>query len=206
MSKVILSPCPFCGGEAAIEDMSDSDDTNYGAGCCDAGCVGHETLNAYYFTGEEAARDWNRRAPQPFTVIAPPLEWGEWSGDEDLPVRWMESRCGNYTIGHDPQKGIIEPFHQAGVLFTLGTKGTESEAIATCQAHAQEQVNQAIKGCNVVEYKDPQPLLGKLRSILREHNEKVFHSLPKVGVSGLVELHTNMHRALKNELDQWEGE
>ena len=61
-----LLPCPFCGGEAVIEEV------NYGeeiggcrksAGCNTEGCQGYQSL-VTFSTYREAAEAWNKRRPR----------------------------------------------------------------------------------------------------------------------------------------------
>jgi len=79
--EIKLLPCPHCGGEAEIEEVEDDfdDDTDtgmyYSIGCCDAGCIGHESFGGAWDTPKEAARLWNLR------VFIPVVEL-EWKEDE----------------------------------------------------------------------------------------------------------------------------
>jgi Lar family restriction alleviation protein len=50
-----LLPCPFCGGEAVIEDLGEPDDDSF-AHCEDCG-----VQQIADFTRREAARMWNTR-------------------------------------------------------------------------------------------------------------------------------------------------
>ena len=49
-----LEPCPFCGGEAWIEDQ----DEHLFVSCLTDGC---ETTGPIGFTNEDAIRKWNKR-------------------------------------------------------------------------------------------------------------------------------------------------
>jgi len=75
--EIKLLPCPHCGGEAEIEEVEDDfdDDTDtgmyYSIGCCDAGCIGHESFGGAWDTPKEAARLWNLRVFIPVVE----LEW-----------------------------------------------------------------------------------------------------------------------------------
>lgn len=52
--KVVLKPCPFCGGEAEMFSMSD----RIGVRCADVMCAGSHRLPA---AGEDSVALWNRR-------------------------------------------------------------------------------------------------------------------------------------------------
>jgi hypothetical protein len=78
--EIKLLPCPHCGGEAEIEEVEDDfdDDTDtgmyYSIGCCDAGCIGHESFGGAWDTPKEAARLWNLRVFIP--VVKHCRRWG----------------------------------------------------------------------------------------------------------------------------------
>lgn len=56
-----LKPCPFCGGEAELQDdLWREDKVFYRAVCGDMECQGHY-CNYWSMTPEEAARRWNTR-------------------------------------------------------------------------------------------------------------------------------------------------
>ncbi len=56
-----LKPCPFCGGEAELQDdLGREDRVFYRAVCGDVGCQGHY-CNNWSMTPEEAAGRWNAR-------------------------------------------------------------------------------------------------------------------------------------------------
>jgi hypothetical protein len=108
---------------------------------------------------------------QPLAVIVPPLEWGEWIYPNSV-IPQKRSVCGKYIILKDPDTGGCDGFESDDddVISEFGV--TESEAIAACQAHKQETVNKALEGCNVVPYRDPQPLLDgytKIMDIIADH-------------------------------------
>ena len=170
MNTETLLPCPFCGDSEWLEIGHLYGNPNYliTVSCKTCGAVGCEKE-----TKEEAAAAWNRRAPQPFTVIAPPLEWGEWKsrpdlGDDDSS---KETLCFRYTIW---RRGNLHNSAFGGKCLTWdGSKGlpdpvcTEAEAKAACQSHRQAQVNVALEGCNVIPCRDrdPQGLVDALRQI-----------------------------------------
>jgi len=53
-AKVLLKPCPFCGGEAEMFSMSD----RIGVRCADVMCAGSHRLPS---AGEDSVALWNRR-------------------------------------------------------------------------------------------------------------------------------------------------
>ena len=60
-----LKPCPFCGGEALLQTLSNIYD-NYYKICCtgenDSDCAGLG-LDNYYETEQDAVAAWNKRVP-----------------------------------------------------------------------------------------------------------------------------------------------
>jgi hypothetical protein len=59
-----LLPCPFCGGEAQLEEIdSRSSKTGavaFSAGCHNEGCIGYQSMSTYA-RRTEAANAWNKR-------------------------------------------------------------------------------------------------------------------------------------------------
>jgi len=82
MDDKLLLPCPFCGGEADIEEISGNPFTNepytWAVGCKDC------NIGWYKETKEDAIAAWNRRAD-----VAPVVR-GEWE----------------VAIGYDPNKKV----------------------------------------------------------------------------------------------------
>ena len=101
---------------------------------------------------------------QPFTVIAPPLEWGEWRDSPDGINRWKRSKCGRYDIHQDMFENEFGSYLDRNDM-SLDITCTEQEAEQVCQIHLQYKITQAIEGCNVIPYKDPQRLVDALRQI-----------------------------------------
>lgn len=56
-----LLPCPFCGGEAAIEEIDGFSGVRKSAGCNTEGCFGFQSMTTFE-TRAEAVKAWNRRA------------------------------------------------------------------------------------------------------------------------------------------------
>lgn len=98
---------------------------------------------------------------QPFTVIAPPLEWGEQKG------LLIHSKCGRYDLRLGARDYAWRAWSNDDKAFSPLNHSPSSEiaAKAACQAHAQAQVNAALEGCNVIPYRDPQRLVDALRQI-----------------------------------------
>ena len=62
-----LLPCPFCGGRADFEQITDSGTfATWSVGCqsSESDCIGYQML-AHYNRKCEAAEAWNKRAPHP---------------------------------------------------------------------------------------------------------------------------------------------
>lgn len=61
-----LLPCPFCGGQAAFEEMTTDKYpyTTWSVGCAnvDEDCIGYQML-ASFSRKHDAAAAWNKRAP-----------------------------------------------------------------------------------------------------------------------------------------------
>lgn len=114
---------------------------------------------------EGAAIYYNRRDPQPVAVIVPPLEWGEWDTYVNtIAMRFCVSKCGGYKIEHDVVVGTFIALDITPNRLRFLLQGTWSEAIAACQAHKQAAVDKVIEGCNVVPWRDPQPLLDAIKT------------------------------------------
>lgn len=100
---------------------------------------------------------------QPLAVVVPKLEWGEWQGGRD--TRYRESACGKYRVfgceGNGPFRAVVvDKFWGHSEPLP-----TEIEAIQHCQAHKEAQITKHLEGCNVVVWRDPQPLKDALRVI-----------------------------------------
>ena len=72
MSDITLLPCPFCGGEAKLEEVSEHGSVRWSVGCNETDadpdesafavlCYGYQSLTTFA-TQREAAAAWNRRA------------------------------------------------------------------------------------------------------------------------------------------------
>lgn len=63
-----LSPCPFCGGEAVLEEDRGraTDEVRWSVGCKanEAACMGYQSLTTYA-RRTEAIKAWNTRSPTP---------------------------------------------------------------------------------------------------------------------------------------------
>ncbi len=62
MSDYTLKPCPFCGGQADIEDISNNEieDDEYYMICCKS-CGASACFGDYSITKDGAIRKWNRK-------------------------------------------------------------------------------------------------------------------------------------------------
>jgi len=178
MSEIKLLPCAHCGHDKnelynnADEDTEGFFWTGILCNCCRSGfSIGGISIET---NQEIILRKWNRRAPQPVAVIVPPLEWIKWTTwniYNDSFVKW--SNHSEYRIFDNRKKALTYPENRYSAQCTgegggwvgLGEFTTEAEAIAACQAHKQTTVDKAIEGCNVVLYRDPQPLLDGLKEI-----------------------------------------
>ena len=81
---------------------------------------------------------------RPLTVLAPPVEWGEWAeygNPQDRQYRY--SMDGKYMMDRNGK-------HFSTRLFMQHFGGTEEEVVAFIQADAQNAINHAIKGCKIV--------------------------------------------------------
>lgn len=61
-----LDPCPFCGGDATIEEVPTASGANWSVGCNDEDgqCYGYQSLQTFARKCEAVAA-WNRRVPAP---------------------------------------------------------------------------------------------------------------------------------------------
>lgn len=99
-TEMVLKPCPFCGGEAYLDDSTDNSNllpfgTFLGSGptvrimCLDHKCIGHEPHMLFVSDKTEAIAAWNRRTPEPGTSV---VRWVRYDGtpetmpDEDRAV------------------------------------------------------------------------------------------------------------------------
>ena len=62
MSEIKLKPCPFCGSEATIEDISTEDEYYFMIQCQNEKCGAAVCFGDESETQEGAARAWSRRA------------------------------------------------------------------------------------------------------------------------------------------------
>ena len=58
-----LKPCPFCGGEAELNTIDESDSTVINA----VWCIDCESEGGYYSTEAKAIKTWNTRTSEPET-------------------------------------------------------------------------------------------------------------------------------------------
>jgi len=100
----------------------------------------------------------------PLTVIVPPIEWGKEADGN------MLSKCGKYRISRNSLRKkdnwrpvYIESDWQVQMLAQSPYSFTAQDAKTICQKHKQAQVNAVLEGCNVIPYRDPQPLLDILK-------------------------------------------
>jgi len=66
MTEIILLPCPFCGGEAVMEEIEEKifGSVRFSVGCAtedEATCMGYQSLTSFARRGD-AASAWNTRA------------------------------------------------------------------------------------------------------------------------------------------------
>lgn len=59
-----LEPCPFCGGESAIEVIPGATGPRRSPGCRDETCIGFQVMTSYD-REIDAINAWNRRAADP---------------------------------------------------------------------------------------------------------------------------------------------
>ena len=109
---------------------------------------------------------------QPFTVIAPPLEWGEWRDSPDGINRWKRSKCGRYDIHQDMFENEFGSYLDRNDM-SLDITCTEQEAEQVCQIHLQYKITQALEGCNVIPYRDPQGLVDIVKQALTYCESKI---------------------------------
>lgn len=150
-TETTLLRCPFCAGEASIEEWEDGE-SEFSVGCNDAGCLGHETLECRFETPEIATDTWNRRALQP-KVVAKPIEWGERNG------LLIQSKCGHYDLRLGAWDLFWRAWSNDDRAFSPLTISpcTMTEAKAACQAHAQDKVDRFLLDCDIVIIPTPQP-------------------------------------------------
>lgn len=60
--EIKLLPCPFCGGDAVMEQIDGVLGVRKSAGCRTETCMGYQS-NMTFSTHREAALAWNTRAP-----------------------------------------------------------------------------------------------------------------------------------------------
>lgn len=58
-----LKNCPFCGGEATIDDITTGDETTLVIGCGDMECPGCDAVVSYGLSSPDyLIEKWNKRA------------------------------------------------------------------------------------------------------------------------------------------------
>jgi len=170
MSDIKLLPCAHCGHDKnelynnADEDTEGFFWTGILCNCCRSGfSIGGISIET---NQEIILRKWNRHAPQPVTVIVPPLEWEEINARGNRGFRFSTGAA--YYI-EPPINGKIACGECLG--FEIGIFDTEAEAMAACQNHNRERrearIKQAVEGCNVRPYRDPQPSIDAMKTELR---------------------------------------
>lgn len=88
---------------------------------------------------------------QQLTVIAPPLEWGEW---REIENDFYKASNKGYTLVRRFGSEII----RVGLITGSSVDGTEEELIDACQVDYQQSfVNAALEGCNITPYQAPSP-------------------------------------------------
>ena len=70
MSEELL-PCPFCGGEAKLQDFQSASGRMWLVGCSDNTCVIPCDTSLGYLTKQRAIKAWNRRAERTCTMDGP---------------------------------------------------------------------------------------------------------------------------------------
>lgn len=73
-NKVVLKPCPFCGGEATLEAVPGHFD-GWSVGCSDeeGNCYGYQSLQTFA-RQSEAIEAWNKRAFECTCINAKKIE------------------------------------------------------------------------------------------------------------------------------------
>ena len=145
-TETTLLPCPFCAGEASIEEWEDGE-SEFSVGCNDAGCLGHETLECRFETPEIATNTWNRRALQP-KVVAKPIEWVTQTAEGPWYSTNLKHRIVKIEVGFEWQQKLPKPaLEKWEPMFSLET----FESIeAFINEYQQLEVNRAIEDCDIV--------------------------------------------------------
>lgn len=141
-----LLPCPFCGGEAEMENTV----TGASVRCLNASCGAkiwkqHEPLADVGVTNSIAA--WNRRSLSPTGVRVKPLVWGEcainrWGGfdipsSHGLAVAYAKTGIGTYAIVKGSQ-GRFEAWLRSEQV--SGSYATKDEAKAAAEADRKQRI------------------------------------------------------------------
>ena len=125
-----LLPCPFCGGEAGLEEVPGSPFTDepyaWGVGCNEC------NIGWYKETETEAAAAWNRRA-QPSEK---PLTLDELRGMDGEPV-WVERLWGakikKWIIASPNEYGLTQGVHEKSQFMAWKTYGVLWRALRSKQ-------------------------------------------------------------------------
>ena len=101
-----LKQCPFCGGEADIEETSFMEHATFSVGCRNMDgpdeCIGQQSLLTFARKSEAIAA-WNRRAPM--TALTPAAEEGE---RPDVVSRLHAEIVYARTRGHNGRAMLLE--------------------------------------------------------------------------------------------------
>lgn len=90
-----LLPCPFCGGEATLEEVTGMvDRIRWSPGCSTEDCIGYQTMTTFQ-RQVDAIKAWNRRAsPQPEATAAQ-FDYSPWTPPfyyDDLGTRIVDAK------------------------------------------------------------------------------------------------------------------
>jgi Lar family restriction alleviation protein len=102
MQEITLKPCPFCGGEAVMEEIEEKifRTVRFSVGCStedEATCMGYQSLTSFA-RRKDAAEAWNTRAlpaqgePVAWVVYAPNGDVRLWSQSGDVATAYAEVR------------------------------------------------------------------------------------------------------------------
>jgi Lar family restriction alleviation protein len=102
MQEITLKPCPFCGGEAVMEEIEEKifRTVRFSVGCStedEATCMGYQSLTSFA-RRKDAAEAWNTRAlpaqgePVAWVVYAPNGDVRLWSQSGDVATAYADAR------------------------------------------------------------------------------------------------------------------
>ena len=162
MSTEILLPCPHCGGKA--QGICEEKETAWGADGYWVKCSICLARIPMKESEKEAVNFWNLRTP--LTVIVPPIEWEPLNA---VGTFWGKGKDNMFSIkklGPDYIAGYASMNHK------LPFK-TFEDANAVCYGMKKYVVDQALEGCNVIPYRDPQGLVDIVKQALTYCESKI---------------------------------